>query len=808
MFSQTLKYIFRQLRRQAVFTGIHLVGLTVGCLSAMLLFLYVRHELNFDQDRPAAQRIYRLVETSSIQGRLEYSGGLPFPMPAALRTEIPDLEVVSGIYYQGEGTIRLANGAHQRVEEAYFADAEFLDLFSIALQGGVSANVLEAPGQVLLSASLANRLFGSQKAIGKTLDLNDQLPLTVAGVFPDQEHTHLAADLLVSLPSLTSDFLGFDKDSWGVSIGGATYVRLAEGQQPTQYTKALAGLVDKYLNGTEEGAVNTLLLQPLRDIHFDTRFNGPASVAPIPVGYLWVAGAIGLLILLMACFNFVNLSLAQSLRKSPEVGMRRILGASGNQLWFQYWGEALVLTLSAGLLSSMLLPLLLPYLAQLFGQQLAFYGLRDGSLWLFMTTILLLISLLAGGYPAWILARKRPNQVMSGHKIVGSRGESRLRQAMVLAQFVITLVMVCGAITVARQLDYFQNKNLGFKQDAIIMVAQTDAGTDAQLREEWLRQAGIEAVSFGLGAPTSTNTINTSYYPKGKDEQTNTRKVELKPADEHYAAMYDLQLVAGRFLSTADSRQAGDEFPERGAERSVVINETMAKSMGYPNYEQVLGQSIVLGINNMEGKIVGVTKDFHTSSLREAVPEMVMIPLPPLYYQIGVKVDPSRLASVLGYLEQAWKIRYPGQYFDYTFLDEAIAEQYLKETRTNTLLKIFAGLAIFIACLGLFGLTAIMAAQRRKEIGLRKVLGASVWGIYGLLSKDMVRLIGLALFISIPLAWWGMQQWLNGFAYRVNISPWTFAFAGILLLVIALLTVSGQAMRAAVANPVESLRSE
>lgn len=808
MLKHTLKSILRQLKRQSLFTGIHLLGLSVGLCCAMLLFLYIRHEVNYDTHHEGADRVYRVTQTGTSHGDVDYSAGTPYPLVNVLRTEMSELELVSGIHGSGRGIVRAEGKDHYRLDEVYFADGSFLEMFDFALAEGIDPAVLTAPGKALLSAKTAKLIFGNEDPKGKTINLDGKLDLTIVGTYAGERQSHLASDMLVSLSSLNEEFLGFPTDNWGVSVGGVAYVRLHEGQQPEQLAANLAGLVEKYMNGEEEGVVNELHLQPLAQVHFDTRYDQVSSVPAIEPSYLWIAGATGLLILLMACFNFVNLSLAQNLSKHQEVGMRKVLGASRSQLWGQYWGEALVLALSAGVISVALLQVTLPYLQEKLQQEVMFQGWQDYPLIGFILLVTLLISVVAGGYPAWVIARKKAQEVLKSSKMVSDKSQLSLRKGLILAQFVITLVMICSAITVSQQLDFIQNKDLGFRQEAILQVSRNEGGLDRQLQEEWQREAGVSSVSFNLGAPTSSNNIGTDYYPKGGSSQENRSDVELKAADENYLENYDLELLAGRFISAKETALIGDRLPEQWEEWPIVINEALAKELGYNNYEDALDKRIILGFNSAEAYVVGVTKDFNVSSLHEEVKATAITPLPFLYYQIGVKMDPAQIATTLPRLEASWRKSHPDEYFDYSFLEEDILEQYLAERRTNSLLQGFAGLAIFIACLGLFGLMAIMVRQRRKEIGLRKVLGASVASLWALLSSDMIRLIGIALLIAGPLAWWLMNTWLDNFAYRIDMSVWTIAIGGVALLLIALLTVSGQALRAALHNPVEALRSE
>lgn len=808
MLQHTIKSIVRQLWRSPLFTTIHLLGLSIGLCAVLIIFLYIRQELSYDTTHQHAANVYRVAQISERQGEMDYSAGSPYVMPDALREEIPDLEAVSGLHFQGSGVVRVPGKDFQKVDAVVFADQHLLELFDYTFMGPTKASVLAEPNKVLLSVSTSERLFGIADATGQTLTLDGAYELTVGGVFADQNQSNIQPELLVSLESLPQILHGFDRSSWGLSIGGVTYVRLPEGQEPAQYAASLAGFVDKYMNGEEEGNKNTIYLQPVQEIHFDTRFEDYTNVPTSSISYLWVAGGIGLLILLMACFNFVNLSLAQNLAKRQVIGMQKILGAKSQQIWLQGWGQALTLALIALIMGGVMLQWALPQAELMLERNFNFAGIRDTGVWGFVLAIVLFVSLLAGGYPAWVSASKRPLEALSNSKVVSNRSQGRLRHGIVLAQFVITLLMICSALTVSRQLNFLKDKDLGFRQDAILQLSLGEPGLDEQARSAWKRIAGVEEVSFSLGAPTSNNHLNSDYYPKGKDPQHASTEMGLKTVDENYANTYDLKVLAGAFLDAKDAHLMENAFEGDIKEWPVVVNETLVSDLGYATPEEAIGKRIMLGINNIEAHIKGVVADFHTHSLHEAVQPTVMAQLSPLYYEVGLKIAPNKIRSVLAQLETSWKSLYPDHFFDYEFLDEALAEQYLQEDRIGTMLQGFAGLAIMIACLGLFGLTAIMVQHRRKEIGLRKVLGASVRSIWGLLSSDMVKLIGIAVIIAGPLAWWLMQQWLANFVYRVDMSISTIAIAGLALVLIALTAVSGLAIKAALSNPVEALRSE
>lgn len=809
MFQHNLKVIFRRLGRQRIFTAIHLIGLTVSIACCILIYLFIRHETGFDKYHKLSDRTYRITTQSEREGEINYSINSPYPMGEAFRPDFQDLEKIASIHVQNSATVQTPDNQIRRIENGLYAEPEILDIFDFKLLTPNAREALEKPDHILLSTSTAQNLFADADPMGKMIRLNDTVAYKVAGLFEDTPaNTHLPAEYIVSYVSLSNEIVGFDISSWGVTITGAIYVVLPEKMTPEQYEARFVAFANKYMRDEDDDTVNQLGLQALEDIHFDTRYESDTSVNPVSSTYLWVFGSIGLLILLMACFNFLNLSLAQSIRKSTETGIRKVLGAERKQLWIQNIGEAVILTTGAFIIALIAANLALGKLNKTLNNQISWSDSSVLEFGLFSIGIILLMSLLAGAYPAWIQASQNPVSILKSSKVIGNRPNNRLQQFTVLAQFIITLVIISSAIIVYKQLNHMQNLDLGFNQEAIVQIPLGDAGLYESFKAELLEIQGVEGVSFELGAPTSNSNISTSFYPYGKDPQTNSKRMGLKPVDPDYMDLYQFELKAGRFINALDAKSIEGDFPRSGQQCNVVVNEKLINNIGIQKATEALGQRLILGVNNVEATIVGVAENFHTSSLHDEVRPTLMMPLPALYYEIGVKIGAGNTTKTLAAVEKAYKNLFPKSIFEYTFLDETVAEQYVTEKRLFSLLQTFSSLAIFIACLGLFGLAVLASIHRRKEISLRKILGASVANIFSLLSKDTLRLILIAVLIATPLSWWLMHRWLNNFAYRIDIPWWVFVFAGSILLLISILTISGQALKAAFANPADSLKQE
>lgn len=812
MFSSQIRLTLRSLIKQGGFTLIHIVGLTLGLTCCLLVYLFINYELSFDNYHEKADRIYRITSKSTIQSQVEYSIGTPYPLGPALETDLPELEAIARIHHQGDGVIETASKERFELDHIRFADPSFFDLFDFELIRGSLKEAMTQPNRVVLTEKTAYQLFGPQNPIGEVIKLDHVVEATVAGLIKDvPENTHLPISMIFSLESMVDDLVGgLPFDSWAATLGTSTYVLLKPQQRPEQFKVSLEAFVQKYMTDEKSSVQNTLIFQPLNDIHFNSNYTSDLSIVPpIPPFYLWLFGLIGFLILIIACFNFVNLSTAQSIQREKEVGVRKVLGAEKGQLIRQFLGESLLVSAIAGVIALMISYNLLEPINQLLDKEIPFQSLLAPKTLIFLALSTIVVSLIAGLYPALGLAQYNPVLILSSRNKTGGRYFLSLRKVLVVGQFVITLGLILATLTIARQVNYMKNKDLGFDQSSVIIAPIPNQEGLEKLRTEWLRHPEIEIVSFCIGAPTSGGSnISTSYEPVMVEESGQSYKNVLKAIDYDYKETFDLQLVAGRWFTKAESKRADFSIPEKDRSFKFVVNEKLVKQLGYADPEEILGKRLIVSISRTNAEVIGVVKDFNTSSLMDAVEPTILMQVPQLYFDAGIRIGTNEVESTLAHIEKVWSQQFPDYLFNYDFLDERINSLYKSETRLFHLFKILAGVAILISCLGLVGLISFITKQRRKEIGIRKVLGASVWGIVKLLSKEFIQLIIVASIIAGPIAYYVMNNWLQNFAFRIHIQWWMFLLAGSTAIMIVVLTIGLQSVKAALLNPVDSIREE
>jgi len=803
MLKSYLTIALRNLRKYPTTSAIHLVGLTVGLTACLLIGLFIRYEWCFDRYHRLGERIYRVNTIRQYDGKTEYSGITAYPLGPALRLDFPDWTKVTRIHAE-ENTYSVISAEKILSEEApLFAEPELLDLFDFDILSGDARKALSQPNQALLTESTARRYFGTTDVIGKTFRLGEKVTIQVAGVIRDMPaQSSLRANLLVSFLTM-KDYFEFDLDEWGMSSAGSVFVLLPEGAAPEKYQGRLQKTVAKYMN-SDAKAKTTLRLQPLHDIHFNTQYEGTEYVPAVSPTYLWVFGVIGGFMLLIACVNFINLSTARAMIRTREVGVRKSIGATGGQLMGQFLSETLWLTILSAGLTLLLAHLLLPELNRFLEKKIALPWTVAIP---FVLTLSLLTTLIAGLYPAWMLSRFNAVRALKGYRQTDRGGQTWLRQGLVVFQFTISLVLAVGVMVIYQQMKLFREKDLGFRKESVLTVNISQSSARPAFRDQLLRLPAVEAVSFALGAPTAESNFNTRLMPNPGNKSTYVG-VNVKIADADYLKTYGLQLLAGRFLEHRDTLSNAVSVPSDQRKYVFVVNETATKALGYTRPEQALGQRIQLGINDIQAEIIGVVKDYHVSSLHQAIQPVVMMNFPFFYRSVGIKLNTTNYPATLAAVEKVWKQFNPDILYEASFLDDNLQKLYQEEARQFALLRLSAGLALLIGCLGLWGLSTFLIERRTKEIGIRKVLGASVSNIVTLLSKDFVKLISLAFVLAGPIAWYLMHQWLKDFAYQVSIRWWIFALAGGFALLIALLTVSFQSIRAALTNPVKSLRTE
>lgn len=789
----------RHYRRQLSTTSLLITGLTLGLASALVVFLMVRHETSYDQHHTKSKRVYR-VETENISEKFTNSGTFT-ELPNALQSDVPELETVVPIWREHGATLSVPQTGDIFKETAFFADQGLFNLLDYSWLEGDVRTALSQPFSVVLTRTYAQKFFGTEAAIGKTIRYGNGQDLLVTGIVEDYPTTtNFPLHVLVSFPTLKRVNPGYDQHGWdGFGDNFQVYVLLKEGIDVAQLDSRLQAVVTKYMR--KEDAKNTrFVLNPLTNLHYvDNLSDRQANVK-----LLKILSMIGLFVLLLACINFINLTTAQALQRAKEVGIRKAIGSSRRKLIYQFLTETGLITLTASGLSLLVAWLMLPIVAATMGLPLSATELFSGHTLAFIALLFGLTTLVAGAYPALRLSGMPPIWALTTNKMPTTRRVS-IRQALVVFQFTISLILISSTLLIKQQLALFQNADIGFNKNAIITVGLPDNQPEKleALRNQLMQTAQVQDVSFSLNsASAESNWMQGIEYRKG-DKITPIR-TQMKMADAHYLSTYGIQLLAGENLKNSDTLSTNQK---------VIANEVFLQRMGINQIEAAIGQQVYFGDGKELATIIGVAKNFNVNSLHQNIDPTLIQVAPQNFYQASIKLQSENLSAgliktALAKIEKVWKKNFPNQLYEYSFLDDTLSRAYENETRSGQLIMAATFMAILIACLGLFGLATFSIQQRTKEIGVRKVLGASVMSITTLLSKDFLKLVLISIVIASPIAWYGMSQWLQDFAYHINIEWWVFALAGLLAVGIALLTVSFQAIKAALMNPVKSLKTE
>ena len=809
MFSNYLKIALRSLLRQKSYSAINIIGLAVGMACCLVLALFVREELSFDTDAPNGDRIYRTIGKISrpSEGSSTTTPNSQFPLATALQAEFSDIERT--VRLNANGNVLLANGATKFLEKrVMYADDGFFQMFPSEFVAGNSQTALKNPANIVLTENLAKKYFGSENPLGKTLRMDNGDDLTVSGVIKNlPSNRHIRFDALLPMQTLISRWQrdGVDMNrAWFAFTNQYTYVQVREGASIQAIKGKLPQLVEKNLGELLKkiGLSFSLDFQALREIHLS-----PLEGEIQPQGSittLRIVGAIALVILVLACINFMNLSTARSTRRAREVGMRKVFGAVRSRLMVQFLSESVVISMIALALALVLVEVALPLVNRLFEIQLSVGYTSNAVQLLAFVAFALIVGIAAGMYPALVLSNFAPIRVLKGAFMRTASG-AMLRKGLVIAQFTISVALVAVTIVVLRQLDFTQTKNLGFQKEQLLtIVLPTDSlfQTRRESMKAALRQvAGIETIA---GAGDVPGDAENSQNPIALEGAPSDKNIIVKRffVDEDFVRTLGLTVAEGRNFNASMPTDASDGF---------LLNEAAAKALGLgANGTQRLGTRLEWFGDRpaRKGAVLGIIKDFHFESLHSAISPAVFIMSKNGVTRFVVRMNTSDVRGTMAQIEQVWNRFAPNSVFEYSFVDDNFNSLYLAEQRTGRIITTFAGLAVLIACLGLFGLAAFSAEVRTKEIGIRKVLGSSSWGIVRLLSKDFLQLVVVAIVVAIPLAYWASTKWLQDFAYKIDLSADVFALSGVVAVAIAFLTVAGQAWRAAGANPVQSLRSE
>jgi putative ABC transport system permease protein len=808
MLRNYLKTAFRNLWKNKGFSAINIIGLSIGLATCLLILIFVMDELGYDRYNKNADRIYRLDVEIKFGGNHFILATAPAPAGPAMLRDYPEIE--KEVRFRNYGGLLVKKGNQNLKEEAVIhADSTLFEVFSLPMIAGNPHAALVEARSVVITERMAKKYFGGNDVIGRSLIVNDSIPYKVTGVIrdlPSQSHFHY--DFFVSLSDSQE---GKNTDEW-LSNNFNTYILLREGATPRQLESKFGGMLKKYIAPELQAAVNVTLddflkggnvmafsLMPLTAIHLHS--NKMAELgANGSMQYVYIFSAIAIFILLIACVNFMNLSTARSSNRAKEVGIRKVLGSLRGNLIGQFMMESILISFISMLLAVALAWLLLPVFNQLAAKQMTIGLFSRPLLAPGLLLLVLIVGLLAGSYPAFFLSAFRPIAVLKGNVASGFKS-GWLRNSLVVFQFGISIFLIVGTTVIYRQLSYMRNRELGFNRDQVLIVENTYAlgsGITA-FKEQLLKLPGVEKATVTGYLPTSDNRNDNTFFLTPDLDTKKAISLQNWSIDENYIPALGMQMAAGRNFSK--------DFPTDS--NGMVINEAAMHMMGL---REPLGQKLY-NLDDVKTKrltvyhIVGVVKDFNFNSLRQVVTPMGLF-LKEDWGSVALRIHTGNAHQLVSQVEQTWSKMMPGQPFSYTFMDDQFNAIYRSEQRMGGISLSFSLLAILIACLGLFGLAAYAAEQRTREIGIRKILGASVSGIVSLLSGDFLRLVLVSAVIAFPLAWWAMFHWLEDFAYRITIGWDVFVLAAVLAVGIALLTVSFQAVRAAVANPVKSLRSE
>ncbi|WP_266363488.1 ABC transporter permease [Tellurirhabdus rosea] len=796
MVASYLKIAWRNLRAQPVYLLINLAGLSVSLAVGLLIFLFLRHHLSTDRHHARYDRIFRVnTDLYLPDGSVEYNPEAPLPLADVLRTEFPQVERAAFLMMNRQLTVA-SNGPSEPIrflEEKGTAlvEPQWFGIMSYTWLKGNPETALREPNTAVMTHSWAKRYFGSANPVGKILTLNNQIRVTVTGLLADPPPTtDTDIGLFISMATLKGLYPDFNPADWYfLNSTNRLYFTLKDASAASELQKALPALAKKHYGA--DAAIFRFQVQPMREFHFDVARGGGAVRSSL----LWSLAVVGFLLTGAACINFVNLTIAQGLRRSKEAGVRKTLGSSRSQLIGQFLLEA-ALVCGAGFgLALLWVTGGLTFFSNWVGFPLAFP--LDGVTLAYLALLLVVVIGLAGGYPAAVLSGISPRSALLGKLPTAAGLGLNVRRTLVVVQFVVCQGLILGAIVVTWQIRYLQSADLGFRKENVVVVP-FPAGAQAAVqtfRQELLREAGIVSVSLHHLPPASEQLNGGSFKFDGQPEWEKY-PIRERLGDVHYLPTYGLQLLAGRNFVP------GDTICE------YLINETLLHKLGFRHPHQVLGKRLQYYLSSVPLPIVGVVRDFNQRSLREEIGPCVIGSHASMYRQVGIRIQGRNLPGTLERIRQTWQRIYPDEVFTYDFLDRKVAQFYQTEQVMARLIGVACAIAVLICCLGLYGLISLTVAQRTKEIGIRKVLGASLTSLWLLVAGDFLRMVLVATVLAWPLSRYLLRGWLEGFAYQIRLAWWMFAAAGGLAVLIALLSVSFQSLKAARMNPVKSLRTE
>lgn len=826
MFKNYLKIALRNLLRNKLYSFINIVGLAVGLSVCILILLYVQFEWSFDTFNTKSDRIYRAwINIITSDGQSHRGAITPLPLGQALKENIPGVEATTRLY-AFQDLVKTQSDAEGHPGQFMMADPAFFKIFDFKLLQGDKSTVFSSPNSIVLTPEMARRFFGKKDPLQQTLSIKigeQYRDFSVTGIV-ETPPANSSIQYQMLMPFSNGRYMFPElRHSWFPKIYSTTYVLFQKGVQPNQMTGKLDDLVRQELGDQYRKGSYTIGFQPLTDIHLDTRYGEVIANVTNPA-YAYILAVIALLVLVIACINFITLSVSQSTSRAKEIGIRKTIGAERRNLMFQLWGEALLITIFALALGVILSELFLPHFNQLTDTTLSlnFTWLKLLSI----TGMAFLVSLMVGVYPALVLSGLSPNEILRGKlkPLNGTGRQDHFHKGMVIFQFTLSMALIIATFIVHSQMNYVRTTNLGYNKDELVVLpsglsrlsGRGSSQSGSLVDKSRMRRRLLESKSQSIpGVRNISATIFTPVQLSGwynigfKDDQGQQQELHFNIIDMHFLSTMGIKLVKGRDFSESN---ISDQ------QNGIIVNEALVKHFGW---KDPIGKRLP-GPDFEDHQIIGVVQDFHYQSLYTPIEPLVLAMNPELILgginriilltspqpRYLIRLHSDNLPATMNQLKKVWSEVSPGTPFDYTFVDVVLDQQYRQSEHFSEIVTTGSILAIILACLGLFGLTSLMVVRRTKEIGIRKVVGASVTGVVILLSRDFLKLVGIGFLIAVPVAWYAMHRWLQNFAYRIHIGVGIFVLAGILAMVIALITVGWQAMRAARANPVEALRYE
>ncbi|MFC2135294.1 ABC transporter permease [Bacteroidota bacterium] len=807
MLGSYIKIAVRNLKKHAFYSLINITGLVTGIACVLFITLFVFDELSFDKFNKKADRTYRLVSDFMIRGNEFQSAMSGGPVGQGMMLEFPEVEQQTRVLPRGSWFIKHKDITHKE-ELIHFADSTFFDVFSIEVIAGNKEDALKAPNSLMLSETMAKKYFGEENPVGTILRLDDRVDYSVTGVFKDFPHTsHFRAEFLAS----ASSFEISRTDFWS-NANFYTYIVLKEGADPNDLVEKYPSLLQKYvkpeiemLAGVSIGDFAELnlkfewILQPLTDIHLYSEYDNEMGVNG-DIQYVYIFSAIGLFILLLACINFVNLATARSTLRAKEVGIKKVVGSDRKSLITQFLAESVVISLIALIIGLVLVYTLLPYFNILAGKTILYSNVINSTTMIIILAIPFITGILAGSFPAFVLSAFNPAIILKGNLSSGVK-KGWLRSGLVTFQFTTSIILIVCTLVVFNQLSYIQNKKLGFNKEQVLIVNDAFILRDMAetFKQEVLRNPSILSGTMSGYLPVVSSRSKNGTIPDGDMTSDKFQPIQSFRVDTDYIKTMGMEIVIGRDFSK--------EFPTDSV--AAIINEACAKEFGWDNpLDHTVAKYYSVNPPAMHKyQVIGVVKDFHFESLKNNIEPVIMY-LERSRSNISFRFNSANTTSVISHIKSMWEETVPGQPFDYRFLDESFNDMYKAEIKVGDIFGTFASLAVIVGCLGLFGLSAFTAERKTKEIGIRKVHGASVKSVVILLSKEFAKLILISFVIAAPIAYYLMSTWLENYAYRTGLNVWTFILSGLLAMFVALVTVSYHAVKAGLINPAESLKYE